>query len=287
MFKSKYSKPILFFIFYCIFIIGLSVALSLSIPHQDLTYLIPIRDMGIETGLIFIVIMPFSSIVVMLIGGYIFAPFFLYLHKKIFGSKVEYGIYRKQYKDFKFLVEGLFTSLMTINISLLLTTPLIISVSIGSDPNSFIDDLTTFLALLMIAVGIASTLFATTWFLMDSGILYSNLKRAEKSHKPIEIRSVGRWYGQFLKGYAGISVVFSYIEFMELFIPQLANDLSIPLFIVLLVVFVPFPLIVVLPLIPALIILDLLKEKRIKFIKERASKIGISSNAEITFELKN
>ncbi|MBY9020260.1 MAG: hypothetical protein KGD67_04315 [Candidatus Lokiarchaeota archaeon] len=287
MFKSKYSKPILFFIFYCIFIIGLSVALSLSIPHQDLTYLIPIRDMGIETGLIFIVIMPFSSIVGMLIGGYIFAPFFLYLHKKIFGSKVEYGIYRKQYKDFKFLVEGLFTSLMTINISLLLTTPLIISVSIGSDPNSFIDDLTTFLALLMIAVGIASTLFATTWFLMDSGILYSNLKRAEKSHKPIEIRSVGRWYGQFLKGYAGISVVFSYIEFMELFIPQLANDLSIPLFIVLLVVFVPFPLIVVLPLIPALIILDLLKEKRIKFIKERASKIGISSNAEVTFELKN
>ena len=266
---------------------GLSIALSLSIPHLDLTYFIPIRDIGIEIGLIFIIIMPFSSIIGMLIGGYLFAPLFLYIHKKIFGSKVEYGIYQKEYKDFKFLTEGLFTSLMTINISLLLTTPIIIAISVGSDPDSFIDELTTFLALLMFAVGIASILFATTWFLMDSDILYSNLKKADDTHKPIEIRSVGRWYGQFLKGYAGLSVVFSYIEFMELFIPQLANDLSVPLFIMLLIVFVPFPLIVVIPLIPALIILDRLKEKRIRFIREKARKFGISSNAEVTFELKS
>ncbi|MBY9009816.1 MAG: hypothetical protein KGD74_08125, partial [Candidatus Lokiarchaeota archaeon] len=180
-----------------------------------------------------------------------------------------------------------FTSLMTINLSLLLTTPIIISISVGSDPDSFIDDLTTFLALLMIAVGIASILFATTWFLMDSGILYSNLKKSGDTHKPIEIRSVGRWYGQFLKGYAGISVVFSYIEFMELFIPQLANDLSVPLFIMLLVVFVPFPLIIVIPLIPALIISDRIKEKRIRFIREKAKKFGITSTAEVTFETRS
>ncbi len=122
---------------------------------------------------------------------------------------------------------------------------------------------------------------------MDSGILYSKLKKANDIHKPIEIRSVGRWYGQFLKGYAGLSVVFSYIEFMELFIPQLANDLSVPLFIMLLIVFVPFPLIVVIPLIPALILLDRLKEKRNRFIREKARKFGISSNAEVTFELKS
>ena len=287
MFKSKYSKPILFFIFYCTFIVGLSIALSLSIPNQDLTNFIPIRDMGIEIALIFIIIIPISSIIGMLIGGYLFAPLFLSIHKKFFGSKVEYGIYKKEYKDFKFLTEGLFTSLMTINISLLLTTPIIIAISVGSDPDSFTDDLTTFLALLMFAVGIASILFATTWFLMDSGILYSNLKKADDTHKPIEIRSVGRWYGQFLKGYAGVSVVLSYFEFMELFIPQLANDLSVPLFIMLLVVFIPFPLVVVIPLIPALIILDRLKEKRIRFIREKARKLGISSNAEITFELNN
>ncbi len=287
MLKSKYSKPILYFIVYCIFILILSVVLSISIPHQDLTKFIPIRDIGIEVGLIFILILPFSSIIGLLIGGYLFAPLFLFIHKKVFGKKVEYGIYEKDFKKFKFFSEGIFAALMTINISLLFTTPMIISISVGSDPRSFIDDLNTFLALLMFAIGLASILFSTTWFLMDSGILYSNLKKAGDTHRPVEIRSVGRWYGQFLKGYAGVSVVLSYIEFMELFIPQLANDLSIPLFVMLLIVFVPFPLIIVIPLIPALIVSDRLKEHRMKYIREKARKLGIISNAEVNFELKN
>ena len=86
MLKSRYSKPILYFICYCIFIVILSIALSISIPHLNLTYFIPIRDIGIEVGLIFILILPFSSILGLLIGGYLFAPLFLYVHKKIFGK---------------------------------------------------------------------------------------------------------------------------------------------------------------------------------------------------------
>lgn len=286
MLKSKYSKPILYFIFYCIFIIILSIVLSISIPHLNLTYFIPIRDIGIEVGLIFLLILPISSILGVLIGGYLFAPLFLYAHKKVFGKRVEYGIYEKDFNKFKFFSEGIFASLMTINLSLLLTTPLIISISVGTDPYSFIDDLNTFLALLMFTIGLASILFSTTWFLMDSGVLYSNLKRADKTQKPVEIRSVGRWYGQFLKGYAGISVVLSYIEFMNLFIPQLANDLSIPLFVMLLIVFIPFPLIIVIPLIPALIISDRLKDHRVRFIRNKARNMGITSKAEVNFELK-
>jgi len=237
--------------------------------------------------LIFIVILPLSSILGVLIGGYVFAPILLFTHKRIFGSKVEYGIYTKDFEGFKFFSEGLFSALMTINLSLLLTTRWIISLSVGSDPDSFIDDLTTFLALLMLTIGLASLVFSSMWFLMDSGILYSNLKRAEDSNKPAEIRSVGRWYGQFLKGYAGVSVILSYIDFMNLFIPQLANDLSLTLFIMLLVVFVPFPLVIIIPIIPAFIISDWLKEHRIRYIRKKASKLGITSNVEVNFELKN
>ena len=286
MLKSKYSKPILYFIFYCIFILILSIVLSISIPHLNLTYFIPIRDIGIEVGLIFLLILPISSIIGVLIGGYLFGPLFLYAHKKIFGRRVEYGIYEKDFTKFKFFSEGIFAALMTINLSLLLTTPLIISISAGTGSNSYIDDLSTFLALLMFTIGLASILFSTTWFLMDSGVLYSNLKKARDTPKPVEIRSVGRWYGQLLKGYAGVSVVLSYIEFMDLFIPQLANDLSIPLFVMLLIVFIPFPLIIVIPIIPALIISDRLKDHRIRFIREKARKLGIISSAEVTFELK-
>lgn len=287
MLKSKYSKPLLYFIIYCIFILILSIALSISIPHQNLTNFLPIRDIGIEVSLIFILIVPFSSIIGLLIGGYIFAPLFLYIHRKIFGKRVEYGIYEKNFKEFKFFTEGIFASLMAINLSLLFTIPFFISLSVGSDPSSFIDDLNTFLGLLMFTVGLASILFSTTWFLMDSGILYSNLKKSDDTSKPVEIRSVGKWYGQFLKGYAGISVLLSYYEFMELFIPQLANDLSIPLFVMLLIVFIPFPIVIVIPLIPALIVSDRLKEHRIRFIREKARKMGITSNAEVNFELKN
>ncbi|MHA2290447.1 MAG: hypothetical protein ACXABG_16800 [Promethearchaeota archaeon] len=281
MSKSKYLKPISYFAAYCVFIIFLSIALSISIPGQNLSYFIPLRDIGIEVGLIFILIIPFSSIIGLFIGGYLFAPLFLYFHKKIFAKRVEYGIYEKEFKGFKFLNDGIFTSLMTINLSLLFTIPAIISLSIGLDPFSFIDDLNTFLVLLMFTAGISSILFSTTWFLMDSGILYSNLKKADETPRPVEIRSVGRWYGQLLKGYAGVSVVLSYIGFMELFIPQLAIDLSVPLFILLLTVFVPFPLI------PMLIISDRLKDHRVKFIRKKAKKLGITSRAELNFELKN
>ena len=285
MLESKYSKPILYLTGYCFFIIIISIVLSISIPRTNLTNLIPIRDIGIEVGLIFILIIPLSSTIGLLIGGYLFAPLFLYVHKKIYGKRVEYGIHEKSNSKFKFFTEGIFASLMAINLSLILTIPPIISISVGGT-GGYIDDLNTFLALLMFTTGLASILFSTTWFLMDSGILYSNLKNSENTQKPVEVRSVGRWYGQFLKGYAGVSVVLSYIEFMRLFIPQLANDLSIPLFVMLLIVFVPFPLIIVFPLIPALVISDRLKEHRIRFIRKKAGKMGITSKAEVNFELK-
>ena len=287
MLKSKYSKPIIIYIFYCIFIIILSILLSRYIPGFNLTYFLPISDIGIEIGLIFIVILPLSSILGVLVGGYILAPIFLFIHKRIFGSKVEYGIYNKEFEGFKFFSEGLFAALMTINLSLLLTTPTIISLSVGSDSSSFIDDLTTFLALLMLTIGIASLLFSSTWFLMDSGILYSNLKKGKDTNKPAEIRSIGRWYGQFLKGYAGVSVILSYIDFLNLFVPQLAKDLSLAIFIMLLIVFIPLPLVMIIPIIPAFIISDQLKGHRIRYIRKKASKLGITSKAEVNFELKN
>ena len=77
MLKSKYSKPILYFICYCIFILILSIVLSISIPRQNLTYLIPIRDIGFEVGLIFILILPFSSI----LG-------FTYKNKEVFPQEI-------------------------------------------------------------------------------------------------------------------------------------------------------------------------------------------------------
>jgi hypothetical protein len=55
----------------------------------------------------------------------------------------------------------------------------------------------------------------------------------------------------------------------------------------LLIVFIPFPLVMMIPIIPAFIISDRLKGHRIRYIRKKASKLGITSKAEVNFELKN
>lgn len=89
-------KSLIFFINYCTFWIIISIALSWAVRRgEDLTRFIPITNMGIEATIIAIILLPLSSTLGLFIGGYVFSPLFLYFHKKIFNSKVEYGIYDK------------------------------------------------------------------------------------------------------------------------------------------------------------------------------------------------
>jgi len=254
----------------------------------NFTNFIPISNMGIEVGLITIVILPFSSIIGLLVGGYIFSPAYLYIHKKIFGSKVEYGIFKKPEIDkFKYVSRGIFSALMAINFSLLLLRyiPDLAYISVGSSPDSEADFATTFIALLMITVSLANSLFSATWFLSDAGILYSNRKKMSETIHPPEIRSVGRWYEQFLKGYAGLSVILSYFEFITIFFIEIAGDIE--LFIIVLIIFIPFPLFVLIPTIPSLIISDKIKEHRVKYIRNVANKLEIKSQIDVVFEIKD
>ncbi|MFW9771139.1 MAG: hypothetical protein ACFFEO_03090 [Candidatus Thorarchaeota archaeon] len=285
--NSKYKRALLFFLVYCLFWIGISIALSLIIGRSDdLTKLIPISDMGLETALLSILLLPISSLLGLFVGGYAISPLFLYIHKKIFKSKMEYGIYdRPEFPKFKYFSSGLFSALMAINFSLFLLTPEIVTFSRGNIPTSQADYATTFVVLLVITFFLATILFATTWFLSDSGILYSNKNALDKTPNPPEVRSIGRWYGQFLKGYAGVSVVFSYFEFITIFLVETASLTS--LFSILLAIFIPFPFFMVLPFIPTLIVSDLLKNHRTEYIRRYASKLGIIKSVEITFELRD
>jgi len=282
---TKYKRALIYFAVYCIFWIAISISLSLLTGKgEDLTKFIPISDMGIETALIAIVLLPLSSIIGLFIGGYGFSPLFLYLHKRIFKSKAEYGIYyRPEFKKFKFFSSGLFSALMAINFSLFLLNPGIVSLSIGSIPDSQDDYAKTFVVLLVVTFLIATILFSTTWFIKDSGILYSNKNHLNKTNNPPEIRSIGRWYGQFLKGYAGFSVIFSYFEFITIFLVETAGIGN--LFPILLAIFIPFPFFMIIPYIPTLIISDVIEQHRNNYIRKYARKLGITKPVEITFEL--
>lgn len=284
---GKYKRALLFFLFYCLFWMGISITLSLIIGRSDdLTKLIPISDMGLETALLSIILLPLSSLIGLFVGGYGFSPLFLYVHKKIFKSKMEYGIYnRPEFPKFKYFSSGLFSALMAINFSLFLLTPEIVTFSRGRVPSTQADYATTFVVLLVITFFLATILFSTTWFLSDSGIIYSNKNKLDKTINPPEVRSIGRWYGQFLKGYAGVSVIFSYFEFITIFLVETASFTS--LFSILLAIFIPFPFFMILPFIPTLIVSDLIKKHRNQYIRRFASKLGIVSSVEIMFNLKD
>lgn len=280
---TKYKRALLYFLIYCIFWIGISIALSLFTPSgDDLTNLLPFRDVGIETALVAIILLPLSSIIGLFIGGYLFSPIFLYVHKKIFKKKAEYGIYnRPEFHKFKYFSQGLFSALMAINFSLFLLIPEIVSFSTGSlDQISYAK---TFAVLLVLTFVFSTILFSTTWFLMDSGILYSNKNKLDRTFNPPEVRSIGRWYGQFLKSYAGISVIFSYFEFISKFLVETSGASEI--FAVLLAIFVPFPIFMVIPFIPALILSDSIKEHRVQYLRKFAKKLGITQPVKISFEL--
>ena len=83
---------------------------------------------------------------------------------------------------------------------------------------------------------------------------------------PVEVRSVGRWYISFLKGYAGIGVIFSFYTF------ALKNYTHLGMGIILLLV---FPFLITCYALPNMLILDITRKHRREFILKRANNLGI------------
>jgi len=147
-----------------------------------------------------------------------------------------------------------------------------------------------FLVLFMFTMGLGTLIFSPTWFLTDAGIVYSNVEKVAGTDEPVEGRTVGGRFTDFLRGYAGITVVLSYIQFLSLYIPEeivpgielgLMNPSDI---IATFVFFFGIPIFMLIVTIPSLIILDINKEHRIRFIRKIAYKLGIKDFVKISFE---
>ncbi|MFX0062323.1 MAG: hypothetical protein ACFFC7_09070 [Candidatus Hermodarchaeota archaeon] len=148
----------------------------------------------------------------------------------------------------------------------------------------------TFIALLMFTFGIAMMLFSSVWFLLDTGNVYSNKEKVENENldQPIEGRAGGGWYLGLLKGYAGIGVIFSYYQLVFLFFLEGSSEGLVlsPIMIVNILIWFPLMLIIAIAAIPALILLDLIKEHRINYIRNWANRLGITENVEIIMQEK-
>ncbi len=299
---SKYKKLLILFFVYIIFwiiIISILEILFRPVIPIDLSRFIPLDDVLLELGIIFIIILPLSALTGLIIGGYLISPIILYLHKKFYGSSMYYGIQTEQRSEKLLLFsKSFFPVLMAINLSSLLFTPTIVEFILSADITNIFDVvshipmLTRFFAdaiLLMLTLALATMFFSSVWFLKDSGIIYSNKQKIENSSESIVLRSIGDWFQTILRSYAGIGAILTYILTVNDFIQRFNDNFGLPgnIFnIPTLILWLGLPLILTISLVPTVIVNDILKKRRIRYIRNISTKLGIKDPAIISFEFK-
>lgn len=283
---KKYLKQIIVILF---FIVLMPIMMSIFMEGVGFSKLIPVEHLGFQSAYVFFMI-TISAIIGGVLIGYLLAPLFLIIHKKFKGGRMIYGIQnRPEPEKFTGNFKPFFPALMAVNFGLMFNLNLglknmIMSESYLATPGSenywpFI----VFVMLLIITTGIAMALFSPVWFLLDAGIVYTNKEKVKDKSDPIELHSVGGWYMSFLKGYAGISVVISFYTFLVELITVIGADLHWSGFIL----FPLMPFFVLVLSLPAIVILDMTKKRRKKFILNFARKIGISDEYDIDIVKKS
>ncbi|MBD3197695.1 MAG: hypothetical protein GF317_21765, partial [Candidatus Lokiarchaeota archaeon] len=212
----RYKSPLIVFAVIIVMVLIISVILSIFLPTGFLNFS-PIDNAGFNIFFLLLIAI-ISSLIGAVLPGYILAPLILLLHKYTIGFKMDYGIQtRKKSEKFSDLFKGFFPSLMAINFALALSNNEVIQIAImgTTSTSSIFIQIMTFNVLSMIMIGVSLTAFSTVWFLLDGGIVYTNKRKVKNKSNPIEVRAVGSWLYYLLKGYAGISVIFSYYQFIS------------------------------------------------------------------------
>ena len=292
---SRYRVPLILYVFTVVFNIIIFFLwyefAPTGVNSQDFTRFIPFTG-PLELLLIFLLIFPIMALVGGLIGIFV-SPVLIFIHKAVFGRSMTYGIEEVQKSDkFKRTFKGIFPGLMAINFSLLIADEggiqkLLIPDMWSSFGIDALPELITFSTGIIFTLIISYALFSGFWAISDSGIVYSNRKGIEKKGKesPVMVQSIGSWYNYLLKGYAGIGVIFAYYDLALIYLDAIGGtDLKPFIVFFNLYIFLGYFLILPSVTLPSIIILDLFKDRRIKFTRTFAAKLGIID--EVDVELK-
>jgi hypothetical protein len=292
----KYKQAVVIILAYYFLFLSLTVYFNLSETYADptnLTPLIPIKNIYLEAAVIFLCIAPFSALIGGLLGGYFLTPVFLFIHKKILGSNLLYGIQeRPRPQTFKKMSRGYYPALFSVNVNsiILFSVPWFLDFLLSNEllemggPTYSTLYVPGFLALVIFTIGLGTLFFSPIWFLTDAGIVYSNQVRVSGTDEPVEGRTVGGRFTDFLRGFVGLGVVFSYLQFLLVFISEQiipSNPMDI---IVFALFFFGLPIFLIIAVLPSLIILNVMKERRIRFVRDVANGMGITDFVQISFE---
>ncbi len=281
--SSKYVKPLLISII-IVFGIAIPIAAALSAGNSNNAFrVVPPVGGGFPAIYMFLMYIV-APILGALIGGYLLSPLFLWVHKNTIGRKMVYGVQDKPQPDkFKLTFRGFFPALMAINFALMFGSneviqELMINTAVANDAAMRMIMIITLFPLCMFTIGITAGLFAPVWFLLDSGVVYSNKEKIKDTALPDEVRSVGGWYIYLLKGYAGISVIFAYYTFISS--AYAAGGMEGPAIALLPIL----PILLTIALIPTIVIFDIMSQKKKVYVLKWAKKFGIVDTVDVKFE---
>lgn len=265
---------------------------GIDVNRMDITPLLPFQR-GWGGLIILILIIPVSATIGAWIGGYVMTPLYLIFHQSFY-RKMIYGIQEvPRSKSFKHTFKGFYPALLSVNVNSIIifsTTGLLDKILVPSlllpDVDFPIKYVFGSIVLMIITIGLSMFFFAPAWFLIDAGIVYSTNEYVRGSGIPDEVRAVGGWFYDYIKGYSGFSVVFSYLQLILLFFYSEFQS-GYPVDSVMFIFVFGIPLFITLLLIPSFILLDVTMEDRIRYSRGVAMRMRITQFVKANLERMN
>ena len=274
----KYKTPLIALVIYCVYVIYIHQIMWPGLPNSEVTILF------------LLLFYPLFAFIGIILGGYLLSPVYLFLHKKILGRKMNYGFVDKSgTSSFNKTWRGIFPALMAISLSLRFVFDESIQtfiVELLPEPVFYLTVQIIFPILVCIFILIAGLFFGGIWFLLDAGIMYSNEEKVRNTDKPVENKSVGGYFQILLKGYAGISAIIGYYVFFLYLFNYAGFYFSLDLILMYGFNFL-FPLVVAISFQPTIILTEVIKQKRIEYVRKMAKNFGIDKQVETTFKEVN
>jgi len=257
--------------------LGIMFVLFSSAGEIGFASFIPFGNMGVHADMVFI--LTAVSAIVGVVLGIMLVPIYLAFGKAALGKSRVYGytevIIQGQNRGFRTFF---FPALMAINFALLFVfTPgvreLVVNSNFLSSSMESSWSIAALFILLILTVGIAVAFFSAAWFILDSGLIYVS---QNESGEPVEARPIGGWFMGFLKGYAGIGVIFAFYSFViEILSSSTTVHWSIPLLLL------PLPFIIMILAIPAVILLKATRQRQIQYVRGLAKRMGIKERVDL------
>ncbi len=279
---SKEVKWIFIYLIIGAILLVNGIIFGIFLPSNDIYRFSLFHDLFLDIDLFSILY--FTAPFIGFFISYIISPFFLRLHRTIYKSKYEYAIENCQENraiKLNFL-RIFFPALFCINLSLILAEiPAIreffIKPSMLGSTNNAVITMMTLIPLIGITAIISLAIFTAIYFLIDSGIIFIRNKEKEKN---THVQNVGSWILNVIRGYAGISVIFTFYQFHSNLITAIgfSNPLATYGTIAL---WTSMPFIITGLFIPVLSLLHIKYTKRKEYILKKAEKLGINSKFDI------